>query len=222
MKLSYRTFSMIFSCLLLVICSVTSIAAQEAKDPKRQPAPGDGRRRPAPDPAPPAFEQKPTRDAVATPVYELRCRGGNNAFQIEDAGLRRDDRRSQSSGSKTRIIFMKFNEAYRPAGTDGGGLTPGSCSWTNRVLSASEPKMIRFELASFSDLARTSQAGDSREAVDSFRKYLNDPNHYESFFVYQTDNGYFQATKHEHWTGRIDPSKVGVEERKNRPVVIKP
>jgi hypothetical protein len=91
------------------------------------------------------------------------------------------------------------------------------------VLNASEPKMIRFEIKSVPEILVPSPSeGVSRNAVASFRRYMSNPRNYESFFVYQTPNGYFQATKHEHWNGRIDASKVGIDDGKKRPFVVKP
>src|SRR5262245_33482056 len=112
MKQNYCRVFLVLGSLVLVVSSALKVNAQEPQGAKRPPVPGDGRRRPAPEAVPPSVLEKPTRDAVETPVYELRCRGGENAFQIEDAGIKRDDRGAQPSSSKIHVVFMKFNEAY--------------------------------------------------------------------------------------------------------------
>ena len=221
MKKNHYRLSIVLGSLLLVVCSARSINAQEPKGAKRSPVPGEERhRQPMQEPMP-TYDKETVSRKTEVPVYELRCRGGENAFQIEDAGLRRDAKGTLSSGLKIYVLFLKFNESYRPAGAGGSGLAPGTCSWVDRVLYASEPKLIRFEVKSVKDkVVQPTAESDPRSPISS---YLSDPRHYESFFVYQTDNGYFEATKHEHWDGRIDPSKTGVEVRPlNKRLVVKP
>ena len=145
-------------------------------------------------------------------VYELRCRGGENAFQLTHALsiVGRDQH--------THYIFnLDFSGGKRPARRDGSALEPGTCSWIDRTLSASEPRQISFDARPLLiDIGRA-QEDDKRTAVS---EYFNDPGHFWSFFVYNTGEGKFQSTRHKLWA---DPRKVGVDERpRNNRLVVKP
>ncbi len=99
-------------------------------------------------------------------------------------------------------FFIDFKGGNGAARANGSGLQPGTCSWIDRVLSASEPRRIHFDAHPLLvDIGWTQQ----QDKGTSMSKYFNDPSHFWSFFDYNTGKGYFDATSHKIL---IDPSKV--------------
>ncbi len=116
---------------------------------------------------------------------ELRCRGGGEPNvklfvfdQISDGRL-----------------SMSFDSSSKPAGVDGTGLEPGTCSWIDRTLKDDEWRQIQFVVT-----------GNQAQAIPSL---LNDRNNYWSFFVVNTDRGYFEAKRHQAWTAETKPDSSG-------------
>lgn len=102
-------------------------------------------------------------------IYELRCRGGENLFVLDGPA---------ATGSDT--LHLNFGWSMKAAGTDGAGLDPGTCSWIDRSFRDGEPSQIHF-----------TTSGPVQQVVD----HLNDPSNYWSFWVYNTNRGYMEATR---------------------------
>jgi hypothetical protein len=94
------------------------------------------------------------------------------------------------------------------AGTQGAGaripiLNPGQCSWVDRGFRTGEPTQIRLELVYFaqqqqslhgSPVDRTPTAAERYPDAQNVPQYLSSSDHYWSFRVYNTSNGYLQST----------------------------
>ncbi len=81
-----------------------------------------------------------------------------------------------------------FSIQFHPgSGPAGKGLQPGEGSWLDRPLRPAEPHLIK---ESFSE--------DQANNVES---YMRDPSHYATFYCYNTQEGYFAASRAEPWTG---------------------
>ncbi len=141
-------------------------------------------------------------------VYELRCRGGKTAIPImfEQVGERRD----AATGELLVTLSLGFRgEHERAAGADSAGLSHGSCSWIDRPLNSAEAGTnIRFETAANAQLKQKlhgSPVDTSPTAAERYPDartipvYMEDPNHYWSFFVNNSGQGYFQAKSHKAW-----------------------
>ena len=104
------------------------------------------------------------------PSYEFRLRGGFSSEQI----LQKEG----SSREFSRLVIVSFKLGDSPAAQ---GLLPGQGSWLDRGMRPSEP--IRIE-------------GDvPRELASQVAASLvQDPNAYWSFWIYNTNQGYFQIT----------------------------
>ena len=126
--------------------------------------------------------------------YELRCRGGGLKFNSTPG-------RNLSTGEQMMNMTVDF-----AAGTQGAAktnLNPGQCSWVDRGFRNGEPTQIRLEIVDFAQLqqARHGSAVDhSPTAAERYPdaqnvpQYLTSSDHYWSFFVYNTNNGYLQTT----------------------------
>jgi hypothetical protein len=84
-------------------------------------------------------------------------------------------------------------------------LTPGQCSWVDRGFRPGEPTQIRLEIVSFaqqqqalhgSPVDRTPTAAERYPDAQNVPQYLSSSDHYWSFWVYNTSNGYLQSTSH--------------------------
>jgi hypothetical protein len=102
-------------------------------------------------------------------VFELRCRGGENLFVIDGPAV---------TGSDT--LSLSFGWSLNAAGPDGAGLDPGTCSWIDRSFRDGEPSQIHF-----------TTTGPVQQVID----HLNDARNYWSFWVYNTNRGYMEATR---------------------------
>jgi hypothetical protein len=99
------------------------------------------------------------------------------------------------------------------AGTQGAGartpiLTPGQCSWVDRGFRPGEPTQIRLEIVSFaqqqqalhgSPVDRTPTAAERYPDAQNVPQYLSSSDHYWSFWVYNTGNGYLQSTSQKYF-----------------------
>jgi len=115
----------------------------------------------------------------AQSVSELRCRGGENAL----VSLFVIDKLDADT------LSLNFNSSKKPAGADSSGLEPGTCSWIDRTVKDEEWRQIHFVVAS--------------AEAESIPVYLKDRNNYWSFFVVNTDRGYFEAKNHQAWVQKI-------------------
>ena len=94
------------------------------------------------------------------------------------------------------------------AGTQGAAvrkpnLNPGQCSWIDRGFRQGEPTQIRLEMVSFaqqqqarhgSPVDRSPTAAERYPDAQNVPQYLENSDHYWTFWVYNTNNGYMQAT----------------------------
>lgn len=148
-------------------------------------------------------------DNVSAPeveAIELRCRGGENAFDLTNRG-------AYPSQDIRLIPFYDFDFKANngPARSDGSGLEAGTCSLINRPLSATEPRRVHFDSG---DMLRAIGAARERDHDTALLNYFKDPNHSWSFFVYRDENGLLKSTKEKVW---IDLGKKGIFERLLRP-----
>ena len=133
--------------------------------------------------------------------YEIRCRGGRDAFIFTPENSKQD-----STGSTIFIEILTFQPSSRPAGPGGEGLNPGQCSWVDRPMN--ERFLIRFETPANAQLKQTlhgSQVDTSPTAAERYpdantiQQYLRSENHYWSFFGTKPVNNFFTATGHKFW-----------------------
>ncbi len=82
-------------------------------------------------------------------------------------------------------------------------LKPGQCSWVDRGFRQGEPAQIRLEIVYFgqqkqmlkgSPVDRSPTAAESYPDAQNVPQYLGNSDRYWSFRVYNTKNGYLQAT----------------------------
>jgi hypothetical protein len=129
--------------------------------------------------------------------YELRCRGGGLKFNSTSG-------RTLSTGEQMMNMTLDFS-----AGTQGAGsyrtLNPGQCSWVDRGFRNGEPTQIRLEIVSFGQLGqsrhgspvdRSPTAAENYPDAQNVPQYLSSSDHYWTFWVYNTANGYLQSTSH--------------------------
>jgi hypothetical protein len=124
--------------------------------------------------------------AVSSPASaqegtELRCRGGEDAL-VKLFVIDRLD---------ANTLSLNFNASQTPAGADGSGLEPGTCSWPDRTLKDDESRQIHFRV--------------TEAQADSIPSYLRNPANYWSFFVVNTDKGFFDAKYHQAWSRATNP-----------------
>ena len=131
--------------------------------------------------------------------YELRCRGGGLKFNSSPGG-------TSSSGEQMMNMTVDF-----AAGAQGAGkatLKPGQCSWVDRGLRSGESTQIRFEIVYFaqqqqarhgSPVDRSPTAAERYPDAQNVPQYLSSSDHYWSFFVYNTNSGYLQATSQKYF-----------------------
>jgi len=128
--------------------------------------------------------------------YELRCRGGGLKFNSTPG-------RTASSGEQMMNVTVDFAAGTQGAGSRKPNLNPGQCSWIDRGFRQGEPAQIRLEMVSFaqqqqarhgSPVDRSSTAAERYPDAQNVPQYLSSSDHYWTFWVYNTNNGYLQAT----------------------------
>ena len=141
------------------------------------------------------------RIALMQQSYELRCRGGGLKFN-STAGS------TSSSGDQMMNMTVDFNAGTQASGGRGENLKPGQCSWVDRGLRNGEPTQIRLEIVYFaqqqqarhgSPVDRSPTAAENYPDAQNVPQYLNSADHYWSFWVYNTGNGYLQATRQKYF-----------------------
>ena len=129
-------------------------------------------------------------------TYELRCRGGGLKFN-STAGS------TSSSGEQMMNMTVDFAAGTQAAGGRAENLKPGQCAWVDRGLRNGEPTQIRLEIVYFaqqqqarhgSPVDRSPTAAESYPDAQNVPQYLSSADHYWSFWVYNTANGYLQST----------------------------
>lgn len=141
---------------------------------------------------------------------EIRCRGGRDRliFTPENSKL-------GSTGETIIITLLTFEPGPNAAGPRGEGLRPGECSWVDRPLNGRF--LIRFETPANAQLKQKlhgSQVDTSPTAAETYPDartipvYMNDPNHYWSFFGATPVNNFLTATGHSYWKPAISVGDV--------------
>jgi hypothetical protein len=151
----------------------------------------------------PQGAEEPRQTTGEPVVYEIRCRGGEGVFRL----------RQRSGGLQTEAtgqvwvaqMSLDFRASPRAAGADAAGLEPGTCSWIDRPLNELEPRSIRFEAPAIHTTsvphAILPEPGRSPDDND-----LRDPVKYWSFFVFNTNQGFLQATSYRRWNSATRPA----------------
>jgi hypothetical protein len=133
--------------------------------------------------------------------YELRCRGGALKFNSTPG-------RTASSGEQMMNMTIDFAAGTQGASARTPILTPGQCSWVDRGFRPGEPTQIRLEIVSFaqqqqalhgSPVDRTPTAAERYPDAQNVPQYLSSSDHYWSFWVYNTGNGYLQSTSQKYF-----------------------
>jgi len=133
--------------------------------------------------------------------YELRCRGGALKFRSSPGS-------TSSSGEQMMNMTVNFAAGTQGAGARTPILTPGQCSWVDRGFRPGEPTEIRLEMVYFaqqqqalhgSPVDRTPTAAERYPDAQNVPQYLSSSDHYWSFWVYNTSNGYLQSTTHRYF-----------------------
>lgn len=146
--------------------------------------------------------------------YELRCRGGGLKFN-STAG------RTSSSGEQMMNVTIDFAPGTQGAGTRKPNLNPGQCSWIDRGFRQGEPPQIRLEMVSFAQQAqarhgspvdRSPTAAERYPDAQNVPQYLSNSDRYWTFWVYNTSNGYLQATGNKYFKQLIviDPKDIKI------------
>lgn len=159
----------------------------------------------------------PGVDASKTPpeFYELRCRGGTVyvhgrymplpqqlEFNVTEA------ERDQATNERMMNMSVRFAPASAGVDAYGSNLEPGQCSWVDRGMRPNEPTFIRQQIVYFGQEAQarhgttvdySATAAERHPDSMNVPKYLKDENHYWSFFVRNSGNGFFEATNSRYW-----------------------
>ncbi len=146
------------------------------------------------------FPSKFHSSAVMQKSYELRCRGG---------GLRFNSTPGTTVVTGEQMMNMTVDFV---AGTRGAApvtnLSPGQCSWVDRGFRQGEPTRIRLEMVYFaqqqqarhgSGVDRSPTAAERYPDAQNVPQYLTSSDRYWSFWVYNTNNGYLQATSQKYF-----------------------
>lgn len=198
---------------ILLLCGLTGSAiAQTGESPGKRPIPQDKNR----------WEKGPSHSGSTPgadpPAAEIRCRGyrggGGGGFVFKTIATRKS-----VTGETIVTVEMAFTPSLAAAGADGRGLrNPGECAFSDRPIRNQEPFRVRFDAVADGQIRQRqhgSKVDDSPIAAERFPDaanippYLQDPKHYWSFFITNSNQGYFLATYHRYWrpANRIDITK---------------
>jgi hypothetical protein len=151
---------------------------------------------------------------VAEPSTEIRCRGG--AFPA--GGFAGDiplefitvGSRLTSTGETINIIHLSSFASPYAAGARSEGLWPGECSWVDRPPDIPDYRFfgLGFETPANAQLRQqlhgtpvdtSPTAAERFPDAQSIPAYMNDPNHYWSFFGVRQVNNSYTATGNKYW-----------------------
>jgi|GEM_PF-2383675 len=189
MKNAKRTLELLVHTLMLGISLVAFAALSSAQVNPRVTTSPDSRRKqtiPTPEPTP--------------QLLELRCRGG--ALQIN---ITRGEMREYDLFMHMTVHFQRSSEG---AGITGQSLAPGQCALPDRASSPAEPTEMRAEVIDFGQrqrqmhgdpVYRGDPAAQKYPDAQNIPPYLSNPNHYWSFFGFNTFDGYFRITNQRYW-----------------------
>lgn len=133
----------------------------------------------------------------AQQTYEIRCRGGAGLSVKSTAG-------DYAPKGRTMHMTLKFagGPMRQKIGPDGTRLNVGQCSWVDRDLRRGEPSEIHFEMLESNpdrQLYPSSVTDDTLTEIapDAYLlpRYLWSTDHFWSFWAYNTNRGYLQATR---------------------------
>ena len=185
----------IYRVLLLAVMLTTLATLAAAQVNPRANTPAGNRR---PDINPNGNEPQPQ-------LLELRCRGGG--------ALRINVERGEYRGPDLYMnMTVHFERASEGAGFTSGSLAPGQCALPERALFPSEPTEMRAEVINFGQRNRQmhgdtvyhgDQAAEKYPDAENIPVYLANPNHYWSFFGFNTFDGYFRITNLRYWQPRF-------------------
>ena len=134
-------------------------------------------------------------------TYELRCRGGGLKFNTTTGS-------TSSSGDQLMNMTVDFSAGTQAAGGRAENLKPGQCSWVDRGLRNGEPTQIRLEIVYFaqqqqarhgSPVDRSPTAAENYPDAQNVPQYLSSGDHYWSFWVYNTGNGYLHSIRQKYF-----------------------
>lgn len=130
-----------------------------------------------------------TSISFAQTSYPLVCRGGGDLYF---------NYTPFSNFSQNPQIWISFQRGSQKAGSNWeniNALMPGQCSWLDRTVSNDEPdRIIIKDVRNFSiSWSQGRVAGISSELT--YLNMLRDPNHYQSFDVYNDRKGNFIVTR---------------------------
>ncbi|HEY0765854.1 MAG TPA: hypothetical protein VGD61_25970 [Pyrinomonadaceae bacterium] len=129
--------------------------------------------------------------------------------------------RTSSSGEQMMNVTIDFAPGTQGAGTRKPNLNPGQCSWIDRGFRQGEPPQIRLEMVSFAQQAqarhgspvdRSPTAAERYPDAQNVPQYLSNSDRYWTFWVYNTSNGYLQATGNKYFKQLIviDPKDIKI------------
>jgi hypothetical protein len=154
--------------------------------------------------------------------YELRCRGGGLKFNSTPG-------RTLPTGEQMMNVTINFIAGTQGAAVRRPNLNPGQCSWIDRGFRQGEPAQIRLEMVSFgqqqqalhgSPVDRSPTAAERYPDAQNVPQYLASADHYWTFWVYNTNNGYMQATGNKYFKPLIvvNPKDIKIlQPGRNRP-----
>ena len=154
--------------------------------------------------------------------YELRCRGGGLKFNSTPG-------RTLPTGEQMMNVTIDFVAGTQGAAVRRPNLNPGQCSWIDRGFRQGEPTQIRLEMVSFgqqqqtlhgSPVDRSPTAAERYPDAQNVPQYLANAERYWTFWVYNTNNGYMQATGNKYFKPLIvvNPKDIKIlQPGKNRP-----
>jgi hypothetical protein len=155
-----------------------------------------------------------TTPAAEEPEYrELRCRG-SSAMQIKVG-----EWYPSSAGEPRMKMVVNFNLVDKPTDRWGTNLRPGACAYADRpgtILGVSELHQVIVAFGQLKQKLNGSAVDTSPTAAERFPdaqnvpEYLKDSDHYWSFFVKYTGQGYFEASHGSSWkpSRKISPSEI--------------
>jgi len=145
----------------------------------------------------------------APQILELRCRGGGLQIRVTSGEMREND--------LWMNMTVHFTHAGEGAGVTGQSLAPGQCALPERALLPSEPTEMRAEVINFGQRNRQmhgdpiykgDQAAEKYPDALNIPPYLSNPNHYWSFFGFNTFDGYFRITNLHYWKPSSAPTST--------------
>lgn len=163
-----------------------------------------------------AKASSPVNRDTAPQYYELRCRGGVTSHDRTYYGpaaqklefLITEGRLTEATNERMMNMSVTFTPGKQAVNATGSNLESGQCSWLDRGVRPDEPFQIHQEIIYFGQPKQAQHgtpvdysATAAERHPDSMNvpEYLKDSNHYWSFFVRNTGQGYFEATSSRYW-----------------------